>query len=613
MANTAPSTPETPRRLAVNRSFTLPSKLATTSRAGTTAEIGAMEGVETLYVHPNANIIKFTTPSSRPASSGSPRTPRDLGSGALPWVSPTERTLAAGPLEIYRVPGSVSFLRSGALLHAILPRSLCWCVDGISKFALRVLPDTYYRIELPAHTPEDHAKVEEIKEVLSKVLFYERIACPFNRGIQEELPTVEELDGRKKTRRRSHGPAKKWKLDRAYSWKPEDGKEPERRASEVSNEADDSSELGSEEEECEPEQQAEQQVEAGAALQSVATPSRPSTLPTLRSATAPPPLTVRTPVRMRASIFVDGTVEVSSAASIPAPKLDPGRLRTFQPILTDMPPSPPDSSAGLESIEVAGPSSLHSPLVDPVPDSLHDVRVEEAGATAAAYFSESQTSEALPGPEGAQSSDREAADAEYTGRWTEEEPQHAEATPTESYELPKIVRQRSSDDPFAAIQARILARRSIGGTTSFHPPLSTTSSTSSTSSTSTLASRRSYATLPQQQNMASALVKKACAVFLGPPAHLVAIMLRIAARFTSGALGFGSWFVVESPRGHKRVPGSFNLESIDADDLEGDNELEEWEEDDFGVPLRSPVRLAKMHSALDAVTGAQERKRWVDD
>jgi hypothetical protein len=185
----------------------------------------------------------------------------------------------------------------------------------------------------------------------------------------------------------------------------------------------------------------------------------------------------------------------------------------------------------------------------------------------------------------------------------------------DDHDLSTLSRQKTPEDPFAAIQARILARRSIGGTTSFHPrqsspPLSSTS----TSSTATIASRSS--TVQQQQNLASALVKKACAVFLGPPAHLVAIMLKIAARFADGAMGFGSYLVYQSPAGSKRVPGSFNLESIDADDFDDDRnaqeQLEGWEddEDDFGVPLRSPIRLAALQRTKTSDHAVRERRGW---
>ncbi|TKA83259.1 hypothetical protein B0A55_00781 [Friedmanniomyces simplex] len=233
MPTTAPSTPSTPRRIAMNRSFTVPSKLATTTNTSlntTSVEIGATKDVETLYVHPRTSIIKFSiAPSSRPStsSSTSPRSANTSNTtapaGFLPWTSRTERTLASGPLEIYRVPGSVSFLHSGTLLHAILPRSQCWCVDGVSKFTMRVLPETYYRIELPATTPEDMEKVEELKVVLAKVLFYERTACPFDRGLEEVKPTAEELHERRKSRRVSLGPAKRWRLEGRYSWRPEEG------------------------------------------------------------------------------------------------------------------------------------------------------------------------------------------------------------------------------------------------------------------------------------------------------------------------------------------------------------------------------------------------------
>ena len=56
-------------------------------------------------------------------------------------------------------------------------------------------------------------------------------------------------------------------------------------------------------------------------------------------------------------------------------------------------------------------------------------------------------------------------------------------------------------------------------------------------------------------------------------------------------------FFVESPIGSpRRVPGSFYLE--DEEDRgwksEEEEEVEDWDEDDFGVPLSSPVRISGM-------------------
>jgi hypothetical protein len=99
------------------------------------------------------------------------------------------------------------------------------------------------------------------------------------------------------------------------------------------------------------------------------------------------------------------------------------------------------------------------------------------------------------------------------------------------------------------------------------------------------------------------MVKKAYNAFLGPPAHLVAIMLKIAARFANGAFGVESMFYVESPiDSPRKVPGTYYVSGDDVEELDSD-----FEEDDFGVPLNSPVRFA---SRSDSGDSARERRRW---
>ena len=639
-----------PRRMALNRSFTVPSKLATSSRTAPAAEIGAADGIETLYVHPNASIVKFSTagPGSRPSSSaGSPRS--SLGQqngGTLPWASPTERTIAAGPLEIYRVPGSVSFLHSGALLHAILPRSQCWCVDGVSKFAFRVLPDTYYRIELPGHTPEDFEKVEEMKVTLSKVLFYEKTACPFARTFSVELPEPHSPKERRSKRKSSHGPAKRWTLDKAYSWKPEDWEEKQRQRSE-SLLGSGSSEVSEDEagpgaEVKTPEKESEESSELVDAVRElkVDTPLKPAGLAAMRSVTAPPQLTVRStpPSRLWSALGVkDGRAEVPEPSTVPSTRLNPSRLRTFQAIPTDMPPSPPDSSAGMELTDAPSRmESLDEEMEAPIADeSVGDNVLRSDGAADRDAFDGAIDASTDRRPRLKLHGSRiDDLDPQEAGNRARHIAPKAPKESTQAEKLPSVAptprshapspegkteakrpatpmqhaTTASPEDPFAAIQARILARRSIGGTTSFHPSRTspTRESTSSSSSTATIASNAtvtsqrssSTSTHRHQQAFASAMVRKACTVFLGPPAHLVSIMLRIAARFANGAFGVGSGFVIASPAGSKHVPGSFNLESLDADELDGDEEVD-WGEDDFGVPLRSPIRLAKRGGGVD--------------
>ncbi|KAJ9627113.1 hypothetical protein H2203_003574 [Taxawa tesnikishii (nom. ined.)] len=77
-----------------------------------------------------------------------------------------------------------------------------------------------------------------------------------------------------------------------------------------------------------------------------------------------------------------------------------------------------------------------------------------------------------------------------------------------------------------------------------------------------------------QRALTGALVRKTCAIFLGPPAHLVTLMLRIAAKIADGAFSF----TIHTPERGRRVPGSWDLS-----DDEGD-----WDIDEYGsFPLQN--------------------------
>lgn len=611
-----------------------------------TAEIGAAEGIETLYVHPNANIIKFSTsgPGSRPSSSmGSPRPAggESIG-GTIPWKNATERAMAAGPMEIYRVPGSVSFLHSGSLLHAIMPRSQCWCVDGLSKFAFRVLPDTYYRIELPGETPEDLEKVEELKLVLAKVLFYERSACPFARGFHVEVNEDEALKQPKGLgRQKSQGRAKRWTLQGEYSWKPEDWEERQRlraerererqkeaqerqRTSESDESAEDEETLGGAQSE---DAEAKEEIDDLPDLQTPSTLNRPSFIAAWRSLTSPAQLNSHsspTPGRIRIPKGFEGDAEGDGPPEV-LERADQGRLRTWQNVPTSMPPSPPDSSAGTESGDTAG-------VVEPrrqditggaEQESSSDETVEAGNETASLLDMPQRDASAIAPPitENHELSHPPILENE---RLDDQSKAVREKAVTEIQANAPITTDAAlteptsgSEDPFAAIQARILARRSIGGNASLRPSPRFSSSSTSSSNATTTSRRSTFDTSTtttrynggKQQALTSALVKKAATVFLGPPVELAVIMLKIAARISGRA--FGSSFVIASPAGSKHVPGSFNLESIDADELDDeDDSVGDSAEDDFGVPLQSPVRLAHEQSHGSR---SQEKKRGDDE
>lgn len=586
--------------------------------------------------------------------------------------------MAAGPLEIYRVPGSVSFLHSGALLHAIMPRSQCWCVDGVSKFAFRVLQDTYYRIELPGKTAEELELVEGLKLTLKKVLFYERTPCPFARTFTVELP--EEGAKIKKSRRRSSGPAKKWRLQRAYSWKPEDGSEPERRGStdsSISGSAHVTDEEGAEESSSEDQQEGESDelVDQVKGLD-VATPHKPTRLSNLRSVTAPPQLTMNsTPAsKSRSNTSLEPPAEVDEPAEeqVEAGAQQRHSVR-FESIPTDMPPSPPDSSAGQEYVdprtstrtddrarqdisqrreeanfakederawtgnedETDAPrkatDSVESTLSEQTNDEMEAFE-EEIGenrvdatndaqaakhANELAYTSNQNSSTTLGAaahvadPQEAQQSDS-APSTQSEPRNLPDTSDHAPSTPPRP--TPSATITSAPDDPYARIHAHIRARQSIGSPTTLCAPQTRRySSSSSSSSNSTTTTRpRALPPKPPLFPSPSILVRKACAVFLGPPAGLVALMLRIAARvgrFGNGVgdVAGGVWSTGGGGKVH--VPGSFDLgDELSLGDGGGEEVVdEEEEEDDFGVPLRSPVRRAKAAAGV----GGFERN-WDD-
>jgi hypothetical protein len=530
----------------------------------------------------------------------------------------------------------------------------------VSKFAFRVLPETYYRIELPGETAEDLELVEALKATLKKVLFYERTACPFARGFTVDLP-VEEIKVKKRNSVRE-GPAKKWRMEKAYKWRPEGWEEEEAKRqleARSSQSAGGRSSEPSDEENAKSDQSEEDEQDRLDAVESSPSKSRPTNMASMRSVTAPAQVQMQQtlPSRVRSRVQAVETVDRAEKAervrfSAEVERRSSVRTKRLSTIPVDMPPSPPDSSAGAEvfaeedandisedvedalneveeendsrELGQAGTSDLGETLPGSEPYLENDTAPAEGENEVPAFEGSKETSpsqtdgahtpstepERKSGPKTAthsaaeldairhyeSSMPREKVDVSVTQRQDNENDKIEKSTKAPSVSTAPTTARAATEDPYAAIQARIQARRSIGGsTTSFqpsnNPPIS--KSSSSNASSASVASQRSVVPNRVQQNhsIAAVLVNKACAVFLGPPAHLVTMMLRIAARFSSGAFGSNSMFFVESPIGSpRRVPGSFYLE--DEEDHGWKSEEEDWDEDDFGVPLKSPVRLS---------------------
>jgi hypothetical protein len=497
------------------------------------------------------------------------------------------------------------------------------------------LPDTYYRIELPGETAEDMIKVAELEETLRKVLFYERTACPFARGFSVDLPPEEPVVRRRRTK--SHGPAKKWRLARAYSWKPEDGEEPPS----VGEEEDYTSDLESDGDPAHSYDSSldETQSDASGATEEsrefvYRTPTRPSVreriagLTALRSVTSPAQFTAQNtpPKRLQSLTDASGIQTVLSPA-------------VFQQMPTDLPPSPPLSSTGLElstniysELELPTSTSLPSrelaidedetslPVIldgddttlvsnsdpdstkEPVcPAASSSSRAEQESLSEVSLQIESTNAESIATAPLEQSTTDATVDPP-----TQQEcaPMAEVLPPTTSHNTPTGTHQPVPDDPYAQIRARIQARRSIGGGSTFKIPARTPSSTSSLASTSSTVSRPSQA---QQQALTTGLMHKAVSKFLGPPAALVAIMLRIADRFAQGAYAV-DFLPYRTPKGaSRRVPGSFDLEGSDVEDLGVDGD-DAWEAGDFAVHTpKADIQAAALDSRPGTSISAQHR------
>ncbi|RFU23785.1 hypothetical protein B7463_g12549, partial [Scytalidium lignicola] len=156
--------------------------------------------LEILYTLPTARIVSFTTSIPNSGSSpvkDSPR--REPEPGSLSWTSRFERTIAVGPLRIYKAPGSVAFLSCNSALRPILPKSQCWCVDeSSSRFILQIRRPQYWRIEISNQSSEDEARSEQLKTVLESILLFEKTPCPFRRNFTVDLPEPPETPVRKR-------------------------------------------------------------------------------------------------------------------------------------------------------------------------------------------------------------------------------------------------------------------------------------------------------------------------------------------------------------------------------------------------------------------------------
>lgn len=471
---------------------------------------------------------------------------------------------------------NVSFLNSGNLLHTIFPRSQCWCVDGKSIFVLRIRQDAYYRIELPYETDEDKDRISRFTSVLSQVLQYERTQCPFMRafGSDIHLPERPKSPPRQRIRRQSsQTKVKRWTFDK--TWVPEGSVKSESNSRPVTP-AFDGSDCGTLSSYDDDDRS------------SVCTDTSDFVMDSSASVTtrfAPRPTQRRLSVAERASIFQGFRSHsmtapakrgrgdsMSSMERIPeSPRDGIKSIEAQKPILErhiSEAASMVSSADSFYSVETATPPFLDAeadivnPWGDDGPKSQDELRGRSSHRR---QPSEMTVRAALP------DNGNEAAPVTPTI------PHHpgGETHPSPAPSTPPLVSD-SDDDSIPGLDVQtppnaVRMKRLTGAT-----------------------QRRAFSPMPHPQNLfrtprpspskefTNALVR----TVLGPPAHLVSIMLRIAASISNG-------FRLSTYRLRRaeKIPCSW-----DSDD-EAD-----WSEDDFGIPLGAvgdPRRRRTFSGELD--------------
>ena len=464
-----------------------------------------------------------------------------------------------------------SFLVSGKTLHPILLKSQCWCVDGESKFALRIRPHTYYRIELPTETAEDREQVEKLKTVLAKVLQYEVTPCPFKRGFYVELPEPPETPiikrpWRPKTRHGPESPMPSEELEGIEELTLED-------SISIKNDFDESTtakeltESGLEHRKPEPALPSddssmgstEDELDSAATDDTIVTQkdwndnptddidrsknlTRPKPLRNGRAVTAPPHLTLR-PTPSDPATNPVTIPQLRKESSSLSSSVD--SFHSFHSPISPLPPSPtfPDHTSSSAELE----ADIDTP-------QTHSHKRDLSELTIRAGSPELWELNSVP-----------------SGESTYYSPPDVPITPPLVSDAASIDEdhwsEASTPSPITEIRGRDLRSRRRT-----HSPLP---------SSSNLYGPYSPRSHMSGHHLTTAILQRTCSLLLGPPVQLVALMLRIAAKIARGTFRGTSYRLGESGQ---KIPCSWDFSSDGSDGTD-----DSWEEDDYGFSLSRPT------------------------
>ena len=460
--------------------------------------------------------------------------------------------LDLGPLRIYRVMKSVAFLNSGNVVQPMLPKSQCWCVDGVSKFVMRIRGMSFYRIELPCETSDDKIQVDLLKSVLENVLQYEKTSCPFKRSFTVELPEPPET------------PIKK------VPWRPKIDHRMSSPDATTTSPA-----------------QGSRGVKDG---QILATRKRPISTKTQAPEAESPPKKV--------ADFPDEHSEGDSSAGVDQEdhyfsKNGIGHLglRRFGEIKRHL--DSPANANVLES-ESSGPTEVIAPTSVATPGTSHHVDMFEdpdiqaiaadtqSDLSSPESFYSTLSSSKLRSPSLESSADAPASNRQDV---VKKEPVESSRPPHSS---PLWDLSDTTSLAFVGRTGSLPSTRTIGPSIETCKPglrvrreLEKRRTISPMPSSTNLAPPYSPSQQEQLRHLTNTLLQRTCFYLIQPPLHLLALMIRVAIQITRGSLqgsmdGLGE-------RG-ERIPCSWDFSS-DSSDASNDT----WDEDDYGVKLSHTV------------------------
>lgn len=429
-------------------------------------------------------------------------------------------------------------------------------------------------MELPFDSKEDKAKIEQFKAVLGQVLQYEKTQCPFTRSFEVDLPERPKTPPRKHLPRRPTGKAKKWTFDK--TWLPEDGPRP----STPNLEGSDSANTSSYEED-----------DRSSIHTDISDVPNPETPGTVFENTPPPKVVRRLSIAERAQLFQSprsvtaplgmgrdrSASTASSMGCIPETLKEEEREKTKEEKVSSAKPAVLERKASTDAASLLSSTdsfySLNTARRSPSPPFL------DAEAQILNPWAETPSRQ-----ESIRGRTRHRRDvSELTVRATSADQIDKSSAVTPVVQLLPITTPSIDVRPSSAPHTPPLVSDSDGdsvGMPSLDVP--TPPDMIRMRKLTGASPRRAFSPMPQPQNLCfptkhkpsqkftTALVRKTCEIVLGPPQHLVSLMLRIAASISNG-FGFSTYRV----RRTGNIPGSW----------ESSGEEDEWEEDDFGIPL----------------------------